>query len=99
MAENFINVFEENDLSGLLGLWLVPPLPRSLDQRIVRSFHRIRHDHIGIASPRTKPTTLEVSMKRCNACDEVFENKFSFCPVDGTPLNELAAALVGREKR
>ena len=38
-------------------------------------------------------------MKRCNACDEEFENKFSFCPVDGTPLNELAAALIGREKR
>ncbi len=34
-------------------------------------------------------------MKRCNACDEEFEDRFSFCPVDGTPLNELAAALVG----
>jgi TonB family protein len=31
-------------------------------------------------------------MKRCNACDEVFEDKFSFCPVDATPLNALAAA-------
>jgi TonB family protein len=99
MAENFINVFEENDLNELLGLWLAPPLPRSLDQRIVRSFVWIRHDHIGIASPRTKPTTLEVSMKRCNACDEEFENKFSFCPVDDTPLNELAAALVNQRSR
>ncbi len=99
MAENFINVFEENDLGGLLGLWLAPAIPRSLDQRIVRSFLWIRHDHIGIASPRTKPTTPEVSMKRCNACDEEFENKFSFCPVDGTPLNELAAALVNQRTR
>jgi len=22
-------------------------------------------------------------MKRCNACGEEFEDKFSFCPVDG----------------
>ncbi len=35
-------------------------------------------------------------MKRCNACEEEFEDKFSFCPVDGTPLNDLAAALVNR---
>lgn len=34
-------------------------------------------------------------MKRCNACGEEFEDKFSFCPVDATPLNSLAAALVG----
>jgi len=34
-------------------------------------------------------------MKRCKACDEEFEDKFSFCPVDATPLNELAAAVVG----
>lgn len=33
-------------------------------------------------------------MKRCNACDEEFEDKFSFCPVDATPLNSLAAAVV-----
>ena len=36
-------------------------------------------------------------MKRCKACDEEFEDKFSFCPVDATPLNELAAAVVGEE--
>lgn len=34
-------------------------------------------------------------MKRCNACGEEFEDKFSFCPVDATPLNSLAAAIVG----
>lgn len=36
-------------------------------------------------------------MKRCTACDEEFEDKFSFCPVDATPLNQLAAALVGED--
>ena len=38
-------------------------------------------------------------MKRCNACDEEFADKFSFCPVDCTPLNELAAALTGQQSQ
>ena len=37
-------------------------------------------------------------MKRCNACDEEFEDKFSFCPVDATPLNGLAAAVVAESE-
>ena len=38
-------------------------------------------------------------MKRCNACEEEFADKFSFCPVDGSPLDNLAAAPVGKEHR
>ncbi|HEX8746693.1 MAG TPA: energy transducer TonB [Pyrinomonadaceae bacterium] len=30
-------------------------------------------------------------MKQCSVCQEEFADKFSFCPVDGTPLNEPAA--------
>ena len=30
-------------------------------------------------------------MKQCPTCQEEFANKFSFCPVDGTPLHEAAA--------
>ncbi|HYY59505.1 MAG TPA: hypothetical protein VE842_19410, partial [Pyrinomonadaceae bacterium] len=33
-------------------------------------------------------------MKQCSVCREEFADKFSFCPVDGTPLNELAAEIV-----
>lgn len=36
-------------------------------------------------------------MKRCNACQEEFAEKFSFCPVDGSPLKSFAAALVERD--
>ncbi len=51
-------------------------------------------------------------MKQCSVCQEEFADKFSFCPVDGTPLNEpsvvspvvpeedtatVAAASVARE--
>ncbi|HXD29547.1 MAG TPA: energy transducer TonB [Pyrinomonadaceae bacterium] len=35
-------------------------------------------------------------MKRCNACEEEFADKFSFCPVDGSALNKVAAAVVGK---
>ena len=49
-------------------------------------------------------------MKQCSVCREEFADKFSFCPVDGSPLNELAAAIIssspppdltgaGRERR
>ena len=31
-------------------------------------------------------------MKRCNACGEEFKDRFSFCPVDGTPLATVAGA-------
>lgn len=30
-------------------------------------------------------------MKQCSTCEEQFADKFSFCPVDGTPLNGFAA--------
>ncbi len=30
-------------------------------------------------------------MKQCSTCQEEFADKFSFCPVDGTPLSGLAA--------
>jgi TonB family protein len=33
-------------------------------------------------------------MKQCSVCREEFADKFSFCPVDGSPLNELAAAII-----
>src|SRR5262249_34974881 len=65
-------------------------------RRITNSFY----DHIyllGLASPRNTSKQTEVLMKRCNACEEEFADKFSFCPVDGSPLNSLAAALVGKE--
>jgi TonB family protein len=97
MPRNFIKVLTENDLTRLLRLWLPPTVPRALERRITDSFFWTDHYQLGFASPRITPTHPEVSMKRCNACQEEFADKFSFCPVDGSPLNCLAAALVGKE--
>ena len=97
MPKDFIKVLTENDLTRLLSLWPTPAVPRALDRRITDSFFWTDHYQLGFASPRFTPTHPEVHMKRCNACQEEFADKFSFCPVDGSPLNSLAAALVGKE--
>lgn len=34
-------------------------------------------------------------MRRCRTCDEEFSLQFSFCPLDGTPLNELMTEEAG----
>lgn len=39
-------------------------------------------------------TGEEVKMKRCSTCQEEFADKFSFCPVDGTPLHAYQAAEI-----
>jgi hypothetical protein len=31
---------------------------------------------------------VRIKMKQCSTCLEEFADKFSFCPVDGTPLAE-----------
>jgi TonB family protein len=36
-------------------------------------------------------------MKQCSVCHEEFADKFSFCPVDGTPLNEPVAAKAAED--
>jgi len=75
------------------------PVSRSPNQQEARFLRgRTVNYQLGFASPRNTPAQkTEVSMKRCNACEEEFADKFSFCPVDGSPLNNLAAALVGKE--
>ena len=37
-------------------------------------------------------------MKQCSVCQEEFADKFSFCPVDGTPLNGFVAKSVESSK-
>ncbi|HEY0078713.1 MAG TPA: hypothetical protein VGB73_08705, partial [Pyrinomonadaceae bacterium] len=36
-------------------------------------------------------------MKQCPTCQEVFADKFGFCPVDGTPLNGHVAATAAAQ--
>lgn len=86
-------MLREHDLAGLLRAWRAPTVTESLDKRLAYSFLSCFPVKSDLKRPHTWPAELEVFMKTCTACEEQFEDKFSFCPVDGTPLNLLAAEL------
>ncbi len=79
----------EDELKKLLECWVAPGPPKTLDQRLVTSYQR----EFGRADFAAKPVLLPqrqnevVAMKFCSTCQEKFADRFSFCPVDGTPLN------------
>jgi TonB family protein len=74
---------EDSELRGLLARWSVPEPPAPLDERITNAYRQ---------QMSLTPHESEVmKMKRCSTCQEEFADRFSFCPVDGTPLNEAVA--------
>ena len=74
--EEFVS---DDELSSLLGRWVAPGPSRVLDKRIQTSFAR-----------EFSGAEEVVLMKFCSVCKEEFADKFSFCPVDGTPLSAIA---------
>jgi TonB family protein len=96
------NPLEDQELRPLLMAWRVPQTPASLDRRLIEAYRqqalraplwrRILNDYIPISTVESSPEV--VNMKRCSTCQEEFADKFSFCPIDGSPLNELAASIV-----
>jgi hypothetical protein len=84
-GDNFIS---EDDLKSLLDQWIAPDPSKGLDQRVANSYYR----EFGSADTAANSVLLPLSqkevraMKFCSTCKEEFADKFSFCPVDGTPL-------------
>jgi TonB family protein len=83
----------EDELKALLERWTTPGPSRVLDKRIETSFAREfsgadRLSGFTESQPVLLPLRRDevVSMKFCSKCQEEFADKFSFCPVDGTPL-------------
>src|SRR4029078_12970251 len=74
--EEFVS---DDELKSLLKRWVAPGPSRVLDKRIETSFAR-----------EFSGAEEVVSMKFCSVCKEEFADKFSFCPVDGTPLATVA---------
>ncbi|HEV7375762.1 MAG TPA: energy transducer TonB [Pyrinomonadaceae bacterium] len=74
----------DQELRNLFQRWSAPLTPASLDSRIITSYRQ------QILSQENRQ---EIFMKHCPTCQEEFANKFSFCPVDGTPLNDAAIDL------
>lgn len=87
--EEFIS---DNELKSLLERWVAPGPSRVLDKRIETSFAREFSGADGLSQSVLLPHRREevVSMKFCSVCKEEFADKFSFCPVDGTPLQAVA---------
>src|ERR1044072_4967561 len=83
----------DDELKSLLERWNPPGPSRVLDKRIANSFAREFSGADGLSQSVLLPHRREevVSMKFCSVCEEKFADKFSFCPVDGTPLKPLAA--------
>jgi TonB family protein len=90
--EEFVS---DNELKSLLERWVAPGPSRVLDKRIETSFTREFSGADGLSQSVLLPHRREevVSMKFCSACKEEFADKFSFCPVDGTPLAAITPAV------
>src|SRR5918999_2793506 len=82
----------EDELTALLERWTTPGPSRVLDKRIETSFAREFSGAERLSQPELLTLRREevVSMKFCSKCQEEFADKFSFCPVDGTPLTAVA---------
>ena len=78
----------EDELKSILKRWVAPEPSISLDQRVSNSYHREWVNADAAVAPVPLPLRQKevVTMKFCSTCQEEFADKFSFCPVDGTPL-------------
>ncbi|HEX8138636.1 MAG TPA: hypothetical protein VF544_13800, partial [Pyrinomonadaceae bacterium] len=97
LESNYLS--EDAELHRLLAHWRAPQLKASLDARILAAFREQTQRAPlwkRVFSPKpSAPANREVIvMKQCSVCREEFADKFSFCPVDGSPLNELAASII-----
>ena len=87
------NLICEDELKSLLDRWIAPGPSKTLDQRIANSYYREKGSADPAASSIRFPESQNevVTMKFCSTCKEEFADKFSFCPVDGTPLQVLVS--------
>src|ERR1051325_3354552 len=85
----------DDELKSLLERWNAPGPSRVLDKRIANSFAREFSGADGLSQSVLLPHRREevVSMKFCSRCEEEFADKFSFCPVDGTPQRPVSQRL------
>jgi len=84
-GEQFVS---DEELKSLLDRWIVPDPSENLDQRVANSYHREmgKVEWVSDSMPFPQSQKEVVTMKFCSTCSEEFADKFSFCPVDGTPL-------------
>lgn len=90
MSNTDSKFMQDEELRGLLNQWSAPEAPPSLDQRIAASYQTMSSERLSsVLGPQRENEV--VKMKFCNTCQEQFADRFSFCPVDGTPLSAVPA--------
>jgi TonB family protein len=79
----------EDELKKVLERWVAPEPSKSLDNRVASSYLSEFRGSDAVAESMALPQRKNevVAMKFCSTCKEEYADKFSFCPVDGTPLN------------
>ena len=77
---------QDEDLKDLLRQWRVPETPASLDNRVAAAYQQSTSQTASVSALYSQRDSEVVNMKFCNTCQEEFADRFSFCPVDGTPL-------------
>jgi TonB family protein len=96
MSDNEAQLIRDEDLKSLLESWATPDPSALLDRRMTAAYRSVVNEAVTSLSPVIHPQRgSEVAkMKYCTTCQEEFADKFSFCPVDGTPLAAVAAAEI-----
>src|SRR5687767_3016028 len=93
MMNDFDGKFmQDEDLKGLLRQWRVPETPASLDNRVAVAYQQSTSQTASVSALYSQRDSEVVNMKFCNTCQEEFADRFSFCPVDGTPLTAAPVA-------
>ena len=88
MSNTDSKFMQDEELRSLLNKWSAPDAPGSLDQRVAASFQSMSSERLSsVLDPQRENEVVE--MKFCNTCQEQFADRFSFCPVDGTPLSAV----------
>ena len=85
---------QDDELRSLLRQWSPPDAPGSLDQRVAAAYQQAMSSPAPLSNSALNPQrdSEVVTMKFCDTCQEEFADRFSFCPVDGTPLSAVKAA-------
>ena len=93
MSDFDAKFMQDEDLRDLLRQWNVPKTPDTLDNRVAAAYQQSRSGG-SVSDLAFNPTrdSEVVKMKFCNTCQEEFAERFSFCPVDGTPLTAVPVA-------
>src|SRR5688572_24124256 len=93
MMNDFDGKFmQDEDLKDLLRQWRVPETPAALDNRVAAAYQQSTSQTASVSALYSQRDSEVVNMKFCNTCQEEFADRFSFCPVDGTPLTAAAAS-------